>query len=145
MSLQSFTDESGLRFTCQTGCTKCCEVSGYVYLTEADVERAAVHLGLEQAAFEAKYIFRTKHLRRIRKPRGGRQCPFLASGGCSIHPVKPVQCRLFPFWPELVEDRRAWRRTAKWCPGIGQGPLIQIGTAVETANEMRREYPEVYG
>jgi Fe-S-cluster containining protein len=133
-----------IRFTCQKGCTKCCEVKGYVYLTENDVSAAAKHLGLPQADFESQFIYRTKHMRRIRKPRGTKQCPFLEAGGCSIHPVKPVQCRLFPYWPELVEDRKAWARTGKWCPGIGVGKLVQIGTAVEKANEMRVAYPEVY-
>lgn len=134
------------RFACQPACTRCCEVSGYVYLTEADVANAARHLGMTQEAFEQRYIYRTRHLRRIRKPRAGRskQCPFLKDGGCSIHAVKPQQCRLFPFWPELVESRAAWRRTARWCPGIGQGPLIQIGAALELADGMRKNYPEVY-
>jgi Fe-S-cluster containining protein len=134
-----------LRFECQPGCSKCCDVSGFVYLTEQDVTRAAAFLGLEQAEFESRYVFRTRHSRRLRKPRQRRkQCPFLDSGGCSIHPVKPVQCRLFPFWPELVEDRGAWLQTATWCPGIGQGPLIQIGNAMELASEMKTAYPDAY-
>lgn len=144
MSLQSFGAEAGLRFACQPGCTKCCEVKGYVYLTEEDVSRAAGHVGMEQGEFEAKYVYRTKNIRRIRKPRGGKQCPFLGGGGCEIHPVKPVQCRLFPFWPELVESRTLWAKTGEWCPGIGQGPLIQIGTAMERASEMKEKYPEAY-
>ena len=65
-------------------------------------------------------------------------------GGCGIHPAKPTQCRTFPFWPELVEDPRAWKLTARFCPGIGKGPLIQIGTAMEMAEEQRRGYPEMY-
>jgi hypothetical protein len=51
---------------------------------------------------------------------------------------------MFPFWPELVENRANWRETAKSCPGIGRGPLIQIGTAVESAHTMRTAYPELY-
>jgi len=134
-----------LRFTCQPGCRKCCEVSGYVYLTEADVSRAASYLAMTQSDFEARYIYRTRHMRRIRKPKGkAKQCPFLNEGGCGIHPVKPVQCRLFPFWPELVEDRKAWAQTGSWCPGIGQGALVQIGTAMELADQMRKNYPETY-
>ena len=44
----------GLRFTCQPGCTKCCEVSGFVYLTEQDITQAARHLGLSKRAFEQR-------------------------------------------------------------------------------------------
>lgn len=48
------------------------------------------------------------------------------------------------FWPELVENRAEWRTTARYCPGIGQGPLIQITAAVEAADEMRKAYPGIY-
>lgn len=95
------------------------------------------------ADFEAKYVIRYRHLLRFRKPAGG-QCHFLTSEGCSIHPAKPTQCRLYPFWPELVEDRKAWRAEASECPGIGKGELVQIGTACETADEMKRAYPSLY-
>ena len=131
------------RFECQKGCTNCCEVDGFVYFTEEDLKKAARHVGMTAAAFEKKYIYRTRHLLRMRKPRGS-QCHFLKDGGCGLHPDKPTQCRLFPFWPEVVETRQAWHRTAKSCPGIGKGPLIQIGTAVEVAHEMRVAYPTQY-
>ena len=67
-------------------------------------------------AFEKKYVYRTRHQMRFRKPRE-KQCPFLEGHGCWIHPAKPTQCRTFPFWPELVESKREWNRTAKYCPG----------------------------
>lgn len=132
-----------LRFTCQKGCIRCCEVSGFVYLSQDDLNKAAVFLHLSPAEFEQRYVYRTRHLLRLRKP-PDRQCPFLQGGGCSIHPAKPTQCRLFPFWPELVENRKQWKTTAKWCPGIGQGPLIHFGTALETASEMKHAYPSLY-
>jgi Fe-S-cluster containining protein len=132
-----------LRFECQRGCVNCCDQDGFVYLTEDDLKRAAKFTGMTALAFERKYIYRTRRTLRFRKPRD-RQCPFLEEYGCSIHPAKPTQCRTFPFWPELVEDRAAWKRTAKFCPGIGKGPLIQIGTAMEVADEQRRAYPDDY-
>lgn len=132
-----------LRFTCQPGCTKCCDQDGYVYLSEDDVVRAAKFVGMSAAAFEARYVYRTRHQRRFRKPRD-KQCPFLKTDGCSIHPAKPTQCRTFPFWPEIVERRDTWNRTARYCPGIGKGELIQIGSAMEIAEEQRRAYPELY-
>ena len=132
-----------LRFECQPGCTRCCEVKGYVYLSEADVVRAAKYLGLSQESFEAKYVVRYKHVIRLRKPLGS-QCHFLTAHGCSIHPAKPTQCRLYPFWPELVESATSWHETARFCPGIGKGELIQIGSACEIAGEMKSAYPHMY-
>jgi Fe-S-cluster containining protein len=134
---------SSLRFTCVRGCTACCEQNGWVYVTDADIARAAAWLHLTEAEFETRYVYRTRHRARLRKPKGA-QCHFLKEGGCGIHPAKPTQCRMFPFWPELVEDRKAWKQTARYCPGIGQGPLIQIGTAVELAHQMRTAYPAYY-
>ncbi|MCW5978989.1 MAG: YkgJ family cysteine cluster protein [Bryobacteraceae bacterium] len=133
----------GLRFACVPGCTNCCNARGFVYLTEADLQRAAAFVGLSAGEFEARYVYRTRRRLRLRKPRGS-QCHFLESGGCRIHPAKPTQCRLFPFWPELVENRKAWATAARNCPGIGAGPLVQIGSAVEIASEMRTAYPGMY-
>jgi hypothetical protein len=133
----------GLQFECQRGCTSCCEQKGFVYLTEQDMKRAAAYLKMSDSDFEAKYIYRTTNFLRLRKPRNA-QCHFLVEGGCSIHSVKPTQCRVFPFWPELVEGRGDWKRAARYCPGIGMGPLIQIGTALETSREMRTAYPSMF-
>ena len=132
-----------LRFTCQPGCVNCCNVQGYVYLTEDNLRDAARYLRLSPAEFEQRYVYRTRHLLRLRKPRRS-QCHFLRGNGCSIHPAKPTQCRLFPFWPELVKSSRAWNAAARQCPGIGQGPLVQIGEAMEIASEMERAYPTIY-
>ncbi len=133
----------GVSFSCQPGCINCCNMDGYVYLTERDLQRAAKFTGMTSRAFEAKYVYRTRHQMRFRKPRE-KQCPFLLEHGCSIHPAKPTQCRTFPFWPDLIEKPAAWKRTAKYCPGIGKGPLIQIGTALEMAEKQRKAYPEMY-
>lgn len=133
----------GLRFECQPGCTECCRQKGFVYLTEADVVRMAGFLGMPPAEFERKYVYRTRRRMRLRVPRDA-TCHFLLEGGCSIHAAKPTQCRIFPFWPELVDSRREWKRTARYCPGIGQGPLIQISEARSQADEMRQGYPGMY-
>src|SRR5579864_7067372 len=134
---------TGLRFECQRGCTNCCQQKGFVYLTEDDLTRIAQYLGMKPAEFERIYVYRTSRLLRLRVPRET-QCHFLREGGCSIHPVKPTQCRIFPFWPELVESRREWKKTARYCPGMGKGPLIQISVAQAQASEMRVGYHGLY-
>jgi len=132
-----------LRFECQPGCTECCRQKGWVYLTEDDLKRAAGFLGITARAFERKYVYRTTNKMRLRVPAAS-TCHFLVEGGCSIHPAKPTQCRIFPFWPELVDSRREWAKTARYCPGMGKGPLIQIANARLQAEEMRQAYPEMY-
>jgi len=134
---------TGLKFECQRGCTNCCQQKGFVYLTEADLAGMARYVGMSRPDFERRYVYRTKNLMRLRVPRET-QCPFLREGGCSIHPAKPTQCRIFPFWPELVDSKREWRKTAAWCPGIGKGELIQIEAAQAKATEMRNAYPGMY-
>src|SRR6185312_2911689 len=129
-----------LRFECQSGCIKCCEQQGFVYLTEDDIVRLAAYLSIKPAVFEQRYVYRTKHLRRLRVPRHA-QCTFLKADGCSVHAAKPLQCKTFPYWPELVDDKREWLKTAKWCPGIGKGPLINIETARGIAQTMRDADP----
>src|SRR5579871_2408471 len=103
----------GVRFTCQTGCTNCCNQQGRIYLNEDDVVRAAKFVGMTPQTFEKKYVYRTRHEMRLRKPRD-KQCTFLLDHGCSIHPAKPTQCRTFPFWPELLETKAAWKYVASY-------------------------------
>ncbi|MES1257102.1 MAG: YkgJ family cysteine cluster protein [Acidobacteriota bacterium] len=132
-----------MRFECQPGCTKCCEQQGFVYLTEDDITRLANYLNLSAADFERRFVFRTKNLRRLRVPRHA-QCEFLIGGGCGVHEVKPMQCRTFPFWPELLESRQAWHRAGALCPGIGKGELVNIENARATAEVMRAAHPHLY-
>lgn len=133
-----------MRFQCQQGCTKCCEQQGFVYLTEDDILRLAAYLSLSPAAFESRYVFRTKNIRRLRVPRYA-QCEFLGGGGCTVHEVKPVQCRTFPFWPTLIGSKKEWRLTSAWCQGIGKGDLVNITSARQQAEEMRDAHPYLYG
>lgn len=133
-----------MRFACVRGCTLCCRQPGFVYLTESDLERAAARLGLSTPAFERRYVYRTRHTLRLRKPRGA-SCYFLHEQGCLLHPAKPTQCRLYPFWPEIMEERGGWLREASFCPGIGRGPRLSGGTVRRRLAAMRRAYPDHYG
>ena len=132
-----------LRFSCQPGCTKCCDQEGFVYLSEDDLKREAKFVKMTAKAFEAKYVYRTAHQLRFRKP-PDKQCPFLEGYGCSIHPAKPTQCSTFPFWPEIIERKATWLKTAGYCPGIGKGDLIQIEDAAKIAQRQRAAYPDMY-
>ena len=107
------------------------------------MRRAAAFLGLTPRAFESKYVYRTRHLLRLRKPPGA-ECHFLTESGCSIHPAKPTQCRAFPFWPEVTASRDEWKKLNSYCPGIGQGGVVPEEAVVRITNEMREAYPAMY-
>jgi len=119
-----------------------------VYVNDADIARLCEYLDMSVRRFEKRYVYRTAHTARLRKPRGGRsphaQCPFLTAHGCSVHSAKPTQCRTFPFWPELLDDAKEWRATAQWCPGMKSGELVQIEHARAQAEEMRQAFPYMY-
>jgi uncharacterized protein len=132
-----------MRFECQAGCTACCTQEGWIYLTEDDIARAAAFLGVTRRAFEKRWVYRTRNQRRLRVAQVS-GCPFLRESGCSIHPAKPTQCRIFPFWPEIVRSTRGWVRTSRYCPGIGKGRLVRIGSAEALAAEMKAAYPHMY-
>ena len=67
----------------------------------------------------------------------GDGCPLLIGNDCSVHPVKPAQCRAFPFWSELLEDREAWADAKSYCPGM-DAPAGRLFTAREIRKIRRK-------
>lgn len=129
----------GLRFTC-TQCGNCCTgPPGYVWFDDQEGEQIADHLGLDVATFRKKFAHRTFgrwSLKEHKNERGEYDCIFLTASGdgkrtCSIYPVRPTQCRTWPFWPENLMFPENWKQAAQRCPGMakgreGQGKLYPI-------------------
>ena len=120
----------GLRFTC-TQCGNCCTgPSGYVWFDEWEGEAIAEHLGLSEKEFKRQYAMKSHgqwSLGEV-KTRHGYDCVFLdrtedGRALCSIYPVRPSQCRTWPFWPENLRSRKAYEATARNtpCPGMKKG------------------------
>ncbi len=85
-------------FECQR-CGNCCREPGYVHLSKAEVDTCAEFLNINITAFTDKYTRLTKQrsgLSLMEQDNGA--CIFLTEDGeCQIQPVKPQQCRQFPF------------------------------------------------
>jgi len=127
MSLVSGTSRrswyaDGLQFECRRCGRCCCGSPGYVWVTRVEAGRIAAYLGTDRDGFVAKYMRRIGRRYSLRERRNG-DCVFYADG-CIIYPVRPAQCRTFPFWPENLTSRPTWRGLAEGregCPGIDRG------------------------
>lgn len=118
--------KDGLRFSC-TECGKCCYgFPGYVWLSPQEIIKIATFLQIDEQTFIKKFtkaVFRRLSL----KEKGDNYaCIFFQDGKCSIYPVRPKQCKTYPFWPEIVENEQTWEEEKKFCEGIDHidGKLI---------------------
>src|SRR5438445_2470108 len=114
--------QDGLRFRC-TRCGHCCTGEpGFVWVNEAEIAAIAKHRGETVEQVLALHIRPADRSLR-EKPNG--DCIFYdKTAGCTIYPVRPRQCRTWPFWESNVATPEAWQRTCEGCPGAGQGELI---------------------
>jgi Fe-S-cluster containining protein len=134
--MPEFYETRPLRFDC-TRCGRCCETAGdyYVFLDAGEAERIRACLQLSVAWFRRRYLDRLADGTLVLAASGDARCIFLGpDGACRIYPVRPLQCSTYPFWPEVVASRRAWREEARRCEGIGRGgvvPVARIRRAVQ--------------
>ena len=116
-----------LRFEC-TGCGKCCTQRGeyaHVYVNEREVAALAALLGVSSAKLRRSYTIVDELGWRQLRFREGR-CSFLdpTTQRCTVYAARPVQCRTFPFWPELVGPD-GWRdELRQLCEGVDRGEAV---------------------
>lgn len=137
----------GLRFEC-TQCGNCCTgPPGAVWFNEAEGAAMAKQLGLSDAAFREKYAHKLDGQWSLieRKTEHGFDCIFLdrtkvpGKAVCGMYKARPMQCRTWPFWPEILESKRSWTsfKRATPCPGMDNGALIPVERIRIQRAEMR--------
>ena len=126
--------KDGLRFRCNM-CGHCCTgTPGYVWLNDAGVREIAAFLGETTDYFLAWATRRVGERLSLWERENGDCIFYNREKGCTIYPVRPLQCRTWPFWESNLEYPQAWKRTCEACPGSGQGDLI---SADEIVRRMR--------
>lgn len=132
----------GLRFEC-TQCGNCCSgAPGYVWLTTDDMQRMADYLKLSFDEFTRTYVRRVGNRFSLTE-KFNYDCTFLTRKdgkiGCSIYPVRPTQCRTWPFWDDNLKAPNAWERASTRCPGMcdADAPHYDL-----THIEKCRQHPE---
>lgn len=99
----------------------CTGESGYIWLKRREIEEISDFLDISVENFAIMYLKRVKHRYTLIEYRREEQndfaCIFFDDKikGCSIYPVRPLQCRTFPFWDHFKNSRE---EVEKECPGI---------------------------
>ena len=88
---------------------KCCVgESGYVFISVNEMLAMAKFLGLDFEVFTQKFVRKVGYkFSLIEVPRNAPNdfcCVFFNAGKCKIYPVRPKQCREFPFWDAYRAD-----------------------------------------
>ena len=116
--------KEGFNFSFDTDACKSCEgnccigESGYIWVTPKEIENIAEFLEIDKDFFIQNYLIKVGYRFSIKeKPyKNGYACLFF-NNACSIYPVRPTQCRTFPFW-DYFRDEKHFDELKKECPGI---------------------------
>ncbi len=108
-------------FSCQR-CSNCCRKEpGAVFLTENDVHKLAKNLNMAIENFLkecCRSLEKDGKFVAVLKEKSNYDCIFW-NDGCIVYEDRPLQCRTYPFWPFLVEDKKMVELEKKRCKGIG--------------------------
>lgn len=125
--------KDGLRFKC-TECGKCCSgPSGNVWVSEEEMIAIADFLHISLDHFKRKYVrLREKRYALVEMKSQNYDCVFLKDKKCSIYPVRPTQCRTYPWWQENLNSEESWKLAAESCEGINEeAPIVPYSQIVQ--------------
>ena len=110
--------DSNACFSCGGAC--CRGESGYIWSKYSEIKDMAEYLDMSMDEFSSQYIKKVKHRYSLIEKKLGENdyaCIFFDTDKqqCGIYPVRPSQCRSFPFWDQYRGDDREVRAE---CPGI---------------------------
>ncbi|MFH1674395.1 MAG: YkgJ family cysteine cluster protein [Pseudomonadota bacterium] len=104
----------------------CCGESGNVWVSQNEILQICSFLQTNIVDYIRTYLNRIGNRFSIKErfTEQGFECVFFecSKKQCSIYPVRPLQCRQYPFWEHFKEHKD---QVIKECPGIiakRQGP-----------------------
>ena len=119
---------AGLHFEC-VQCGRCCSGpgEGYIWITKPETQIIADFLKISVGQVRKEYLKRVGLRTTIIEHPGTKDCILLqdiaGQKRCIIYPVRPSQCRTWPFWPDNLADPNAWNKATQKCHGINHGRL----------------------
>jgi Fe-S-cluster containining protein len=111
----------GLRFECKQ-CQTCCK-----NFIRNGKRVASVYLKVSEIGnFDFSKLDVVSPVSIVLKVKENGDCIFLGPEGCTVYDKRPEQCRTYPFWSELMDNKRQWDFLGKSCHGIGKGRLYSL-------------------
>ena len=99
---------------------RCCNgSSGNIFVNSKEIKAISRFLGIDFSKFMEEHLIRVSYKFSIKERKTDKNyaCIFFdkKKNICSIYPVRPNQCRTFPFWSYFKDKLE---EVAKECPGI---------------------------
>jgi len=116
----------GLRFSCKR-CSSCCRYdSGFVFLSQKDINKLSSALKIDATGVISAFCrwVTDKNGGKVLslKEKSNNDC-ILWDYGCTVYQARPLQCVTFPFWETIIASEQCWQIAAGGCPGMNSGEL----------------------
>ena len=118
----------GLQFEC-TVCGRCCTGgSGYVWVSQEEINGIAAQMGLAPPVFEQVFTWTVRPKKVSLKEYPNGDCVLLSdkTRRCRVYEKRPIQCRTWPFWSQNLVSANTWSAVAATCPGCNRGRLYTL-------------------
>ena len=115
--------KDGLQFECKV-CGRCCTGgSGYVWVSQEEIDLIATQMGLTPLMFEQVFVWTVRAKQRSLKEYPNGDCVLLSDQThcCRVYAERPIQCRTWPFWQQNLVSPNTWAAVAATCPGCNCG------------------------
>ena len=99
-------------------CGTCCFGEGGIFVGSDEPAKIAGFLGLTPESFLSMYCERKNGKTYIKTGPEGYCIFFDKKKLCLIHPVKPLPCSQWPYYPALLKDEENWEMAKDACPGL---------------------------
>ena len=136
--------DNGLNFECQR-CSYCCgNGPGFVYLSKADLKKLCLFFKMGAMEFAEKYCrwadyYEGKKVLALLETK--KYDCILWNNGCTAYEGRPIQCRTWPFWDWMVNDKSCWAACARTCPGMNRGPLHSMEEIQKASDKYKNNIP----
>ncbi len=117
-----------IKFKC-IGCGYCCKCEpGFVFLGKKDIEMLKNEFNQSFDTLLEKYLRVVnvgEYYQLSLLEKSNNECIFLENNKCSIYNNRPIQCRTYPFWPQIISSKENYLKEKDYCPGIGNGKIVE--------------------